>query len=1313
MSFDELPPDAEPSHVEDAVSPVQDPSVTDAPPAALTASVGAEDPGTDAASPTANAKPAASVPTSSMARADTGDMTSAIQEETALEKPASRASRRRVSRTEETAAPMPEETTPPPAPRARSTRRRSKPEIVPEAVSSEAPPAPVSEAVSEPEPATETPPARRSRSTRKAVTPPVVETEAAPPVPVADAPRSTRRRTSRKPTESIVEQGREPTESTAPLPAETTAEREIAAAALSETDADTEATAVGAEIAAFEPTAGAAAEPAQPARRRASRSRRKPAVDAPEETIPERAAAPPIADAVVSKSTEQEETSEEGADEKAATSVEDAARPASERRKRNRRGGRGRRGDTLRRDVQPEPSALIETELTDDKAALLPPVPVSPPAASVQARVIDITVGAHLVSRNDRLTLQIDGRAYPSVLFFGNMEGGKNAQRVLSEVRHAARAGVHLHSTLIELPCPLSEAGHALDEIDVRLRALLDADPDGFVMPRVVFLPARGWKREYPTEISSYSGGASGDPSLTSFRFWQECERSLETLIHHLQDQVWGHRVFGYHLERGEWFQPEDLGFDRSMANRDAFRDWLREKYDQNLVSLRAAWYDGDVQFHTAEIPPVPTKPNLQRAFFDTRRERCLIDFNEFTSESTANRLISLARVVKQAAGHKALVSVCYGYTLEFGHGFSGHLALDRLLAEPSIDLICGPPSYRDRKPGGAASFPSPADTPALYGKLWLSEDDTKTYLAPVQQDPEDFNPRLSDRFQTEQAQVRAMGKALVHGTAVNWMDLWGEGWLDEEATWERIRTFTQLLSAREGTHTTPEVVALIDEKSLLHIQRGEPFFRRLSNGLRDTLQRAGVSYGLYLQSDLTSSHFPTGAKLYLFLTPFRLTAVQREAIKDKLQGSRRTLAWLYAPGACDERPSIPAVMEEAATGTIGITLRQQPWNSEIGSRLTETGHVVTERIPGREFGVRERLNPSFYVDDPGAAILGEYHGSGLPSLAVKDLGTWRSVFVGEPVLPLELLRGICRYAGVHLWTEGGDDVIDVGAGWVMIHGNRDGQRVLKLPARSALYDLTEQRLAMTDAFEYRFFLKAGATRLFYCGKIEQMARMKLPNLEVAARPPRTPLSSPGPIVRPLTESVPDALSIENNPDLETLRAVLSMEMPESLDLEETADEAIELRYTSTPRPNPPLSLEEALGGETIGGRRRRRRGGRGRGRRRPGEEENEEGQSADSAAPLLPPAEMTIPRLTGMGQADIKPAQRETDETYREFRPESPVPLRSDDLYSMEAPREGAAPPTFHEIEFDLVEPAGHDDFHDPAPMGALPEPEAPDWAE
>ena len=802
-------------------------------------------------------------------------------------------------------------------------------------------------------------------------------------------------------------------------------------------------------------------------------------------------------------------------------SADDAGEPRG-RRRRNRRNNRGRRdnvpvtaeavGTSDSGDAEEEAdSAAVAADLVGE-AVVAPAAPVAIPIVEEPVEPIDLNVGAHLVPRNGVPQIHINGKPFAPVLFFGNMEGAKNAQRVLAETRRAANADVHLHSTLVELPCPLSEASYVLDEIDARLRALLDADPDGFVMPRLVFVPARGWKREYPTEISAYAEGATGDPSLTSARFWQECERSLEMLITHIQSQTYGERVWGYHLERGEWFQSMDGGYDRSTANRDAFRDWLREKYKHSLILLRAAWYEGDVQFHTAEIPAAPGKPNPQRAFYETRRERNIIDFNEFTSESTANRLAALARAVKKVSHNNALVSVCYGYTFEFGHGFSGHLALDRLLASPHVDLITGPPSYRDRKPTGAASFPAPIDSPALHGKLWLSEDDTKTYLAPAAQDPDDFNPRLADRFATEQAQARSMGRALATNTGVGWMDLWGEGWLDEDGLWERIGAFqARLLRQQQNTNgasgangasstKTPDVIALIDEKSLLHIQKGEPFFRKLTNGLRDVLQRSGASVGLYLQSDVLAKDFPTDARLYLFLTPYRLTAEQRGAIKTKLQRDNKTLAWLYAPGACEERPTGGSGMEEVAAGVVGITLRPQAWNSEVGSRVLDASHPLTERLGTRDLGTRERLNPSFYVDDPGATVLAEYQGSGLPSLAVRNMGNWKSVFVGDPALPLELLRGICRYANVPLYASAGDDIITVGNGWVVVHGTRDGQRTLRLPTSQAIYDLQEQRIVAEDTREYRYFLRTGMTRAFCIGTRARFAALDLPNLNAPAR---------------------------------------------------------------------------------------------------------------------------------------------------------------------------------------------------------------------
>jgi hypothetical protein len=821
--------------------------------------------------------------------------------------------------------------------------------------------------------------------------------------------------------------------------------------------------------------------------------------------------------------------------------------------------------------------------------------------------------------------IHIDGIVYPPVLFFGNIEEADNRDKVMSEVRRAAEAGIHIHSTIIELPCPVSEISPAFAVAGDRLCFLLASDPAGYVIPRVVFVPARGWKRDNPSEVAVYSDGTLGDPSIASERYWREAERSLQLLVAYISRQEWAARVAGYHLERGEWFQPVTQGYDRSPANRDSFREWLQQKYNNNVVHLRAAWYNSDIQFNTAEIPALQPKPNPLRAFFEPRRERATIDFAEYSSEITAKRLIALATAVKRAAEHKALVSVCYGYTFEFGHTFSGHLALGLLQTSQAIDLICGPPSYRDRNPGGAASLPAPVDSAPLHGKLWLSEDDTKTFLAAPGQDPEDFNIRLNSRSETDQAQLRAIGRTVAHSTGIGFMDLWGEGWLDDEMLWQQMATFVSRFSSQlriKQQPRVPQVVAIIDEKSLLHVQRGEAFLRRITAGARDSLQRAGVSFGVYLQSDLLSDLFPLESKLYLFLTPYRLKPEQRSAIKEKLQRDGKTLAWLYAPGSCEERPSIGGALEETATGAIGIAIRQQEWNSEVGSRVVESHHAITDRLQSREIGMRERLNPSFYVDDPDATTLAEYHGSGVPSLAVKDFGDWQSVFVGDPVLPVDLLRGICRFAGAHVWTPQGEDVADIGNGYVTLHAAKEGQRAIRLPEATGLYDVTENRHIADDIKEHRFYMRAGDTRTFCVGSADRFIAIGLPN--VAPPGPSGPRAYV-PIVPPLPtekerekelaksrEAIPKQ---PRNSDIETLEAVLNMDISvlNSIDLEALPDEPINFVFVDVDAIIPPIASSPDASGELVaGGRRRRRRGGRGRGRRRP-----ENGDDTAVAAPV------------------------------------------------------------------------------------------------
>lgn len=811
--------------------------------------------------------------------------------------------------------------------------------------------------------------------------------------------------------------------------------------------------------------------------------------------------------------------------------------------------------------------------------------------------------GARLVARKGLVDLVIDGKTVAPFFFFGNMEGAKEQRRVASEVQRAAQAGVHLHSTLIELICPLAPDDTVYEALDTRMQALLEADPQGYLIPRMVFVPAPGWRKQYPNEVNHYADGSTDDPSIASDMFWREAESALRAVVEHVRRMTYGDRVIGYHLERGEWFHPADGGYDRSYANREAFRNWLRQKYKNSEAALRASWYDGQVQFYTAEIPAAPANARPEMAFFEPRKDRRTIDFLEYTSDVTADRLISLSRAIKDASENSALVSVCYGYTYEFGHTFSGHLSFSKVLESPVIDIISGPTSYRDRMPGGAGSLPAPVHSCAVHGKLWVTEDDTKTYLAPAGDSPDDFNPRMENRFLTEQVQERAVGKTLANQTGIAWMDTWGDGWLDSGDVWQSINDglnrYTSYLSVRKAP--APDVALILGEKSLLHLQRGEAFVRRILHEQRELAQRIGASVGFYLQSDLTARAFPTEAKLYIFLTPYRLTPEQRLAVKEKLQGNGKTLVWLYAPGTCDARGE----PEESAHDLVGITLRQQSWNSEVGSRIVESRHPIVQQAQTRTVGVRERLNPSFYVDDesPRLTILGEYQQTGLPSMAVRELDGWRSVFCGEPTLTLDLLRGLCRYAGVHLYTVAGEDYLFAGDGWLTLHAVRDGQKTIFLPTPMAVYDLTENRFLGEDLREVRFFAKAKTTHRVCAGSIETLRKLGFPGVEKTSRTRR------GRVTR-TAEPLPEPENIETMAD--ELPAA-DTHLPDeavvvAVSTDPFADDDREALFEPAQSNGGEPSDEEgdeggdeaAIPGESEQDRRRRRRrrGGRGRGRR-------------------------------------------------------------------------------------------------------------------
>ncbi len=810
------------------------------------------------------------------------------------------------------------------------------------------------------------------------------------------------------------------------------------------------------------------------------------------------------------------------------------------------------------------------------------------------------TTTARVAVRRGFPELLINGEEVVPSIFFGNISEPASVARVHSEMRRAAQAGVRLYSTLVELVCPMPPDDTVYQALDERIERVADFDRNAYLMPRIVFHPMPAWQKQYPDEMQTLETGPTGEPSIGSDLFWAEAVRSVRLLIEHIQRTSYGVRVVGYHLERGEWFQPAAGGFDRSFANREGFRRWLRAKYHDSEVALRAAWYDGSVQFFTADIPPRPN-PTPGVAFFDPKRDRRWIDFMEYSSDVTADRILALAEAVKSATDRNALVSVSYGYTWEFLHAWSGHLALDRVLASPAVDILTGPLSYSDRPPGCSGALPVPVDSVAAHGKLWLSEDDTKTHLAPVASGEDNFNPRMENAAATESVHGRGIGTALAHQTGVAWMDLWGDGWLDSEAIWRQIASFGERWGAFQKTrkYQDPEVVVLIDERSLCNLADGNGLAKRVIHGNREAFRRCGTSVGFHLQSDVLLKTFPTNAKLYVFVNPYRLTEEERSAIKERIRLPGRTLVWFYTVGSMTDRASL----DEPTPDVVGLSLRPQPWNSEVGTRITHPGHPIVQPLDGRTLGSRERLSPSYYVDDdsPGITVLGEYAQTGLPSLVVRTFEGWNSVFCGEPALTPELLRGLCRFAGVHLYTRAPEDYVQAGNGWLSMHILRDGQRTLTIPDGALLLDLADGYTSQAGARDYRTPVRAKTSRLFYIGTATAIRKLGFDPNRHRPSPGETE-SSGG--QQPRSEAT--VASISETPPTKA-RTDLAATQPAEIATLPSADEPASVVAELRAELASALASEPAEAGvppETEPAqeprKRRRRRGGRGRGRRRP-----------------------------------------------------------------------------------------------------------------
>ncbi len=413
----------------------------------------------------------------------------------------------------------------------------------------------------------------------------------------------------------------------------------------------------------------------------------------------------------------------------------------------------------------------------------------------------------------------------PPVFFFAGKGLNEDSAPVAAELAMAAKGGIH--QFVVPIPNMVPWRG------DEDFKAVMDtvsrvlrADARATFLFYVDLNPDEEWLVAHNHGCVRKADQEKAYPSVACPLWRQECKKALEGLAKGIAESPLAQNTLGYiltALEEGHWVQPE--GYERSETNRDGFRQWLEGRYVKE-AELAKAWGVPEIKFAGVEIPAHPGSDSLNQIFLGLPHQRPVIDFQQYTSESVADTIAELGKVLRDAAGDHVEILATYGFSFELDRVDAGHGALG-LLLNSDLSGFVSPVSYLDRGVGGVGAPMGPLNSALAHGKKWYLIDDTRTGVA--------WNPQTAagERIRGLRAedvfnvQRRNFCLAAVQGLGLIWADPAGEGWLLDENQWklfsqmQRIYSYLSAASNAATTEPAANAVMLNDDKG--GPEAGEP----------------------------------------------------------------------------------------------------------------------------------------------------------------------------------------------------------------------------------------------------------------------------------------------------------------------------------------------------------------------------------------------------------------------------------------------------------------------------------------------------------
>lgn len=584
----------------------------------------------------------------------------------------------------------------------------------------------------------------------------------------------------------------------------------------------------------------------------------------------------------------------------------------------------------------------------------------------------------------------------------------------------------------------------ALDVIEKRIYRALQLDPDAYFMVYITLSYPNGWWLErYPEELIRYANAAVdknaklGDwafraPSFASLVFRQQSCEILAKLVSYLESTPAAKRVFAYRIDYGcfrEWFEygfGDKLLPDVSQPMLRAFREYVRNRYSNNVHALRKAWNDPDVLFDTVQFPTPEERLRLGGDFLrDPVSAAPVLDYLRSLHEEILKTNLAFNRTVKEASGNRVAVGNYGGYF--FGMHFGAehkHFYNAELLRSHLVDFQISPYMYSQyRKFGESGLAENLFESLALYGVMGILEADTSTYL--------DKNPsraaqrEVKDSRESSMMLARDFGQILARKAGIFWKDF-NEQFYDDDEIQKTFLKFTEINRLPSAHRKLKSQVAIVgDFESLIYMctRRWDRIYTQMISELQRELSHSGTSFETIAFTDLEKAEADQ-FKVYLFPNLFYATPEKVNAI-ERLKKMGKILLFSYAP----------AYLTPAGRSLASM-------NQLLGTKFTQFPGILDN---GKIIKSGDRI---YYSTD----------------------GRW----------PRKEVREILRRCGVHIYSENDEPVIYGGGNFLTLHTAAGGKQQLKLPETFKVEQYFPEKRSYGSVQVITFDAPAKSTAIFY-----------------------------------------------------------------------------------------------------------------------------------------------------------------------------------------------------------------------------------------